>query len=125
MPATPARIAFIREQFRTVVASDTAVKDKYGDAARDTGDQIIETFFDETADAQAMADERLALLKADRRRFKQEARGAQSFTGDLDFSQETPAATVIDDEREANHPAAIVEAGLTFGDDKTTFVTWG
>lgn len=125
MPATAARIGFITQEFRNVAASDAAVKTLYGELARDTGEDPVETFFDSTADAQAMADERLVLLKADRRRFRMEAKGVQSFTGTLDFSQVTPAATVIDDERAANHSAAIVEVSVDLGGDKTTFVTWG
>jgi hypothetical protein len=125
MVATPARIAFVTQEFRTVVASDAAVKTKYGDKARDTKEQPFETFFDSTSDAQTMANERLALLKADRRRFRQDVRGVLSFTDALAFTQKTPAATVIDDERAANHAAAIVEVSVSYGDNKTTLQTWG
>jgi hypothetical protein len=125
MPATAARIAFVLAEFRSVVASDAAVKTKYGDQARDTREEPFETFFDNTADAQVIADARLTLVKADRRRFKQDARGVQTFTGPLDFSQTTPAVNVIDDERSANHNAASVELGLDLGGEKTTFLTWG
>lgn len=125
MTATAARIAFVLEATRNVVASDTAVKTRYGELARDTGDEPVETFFDSTADAQAMANERMALLKADRRRFRQEVRGVLSFTGSLDYSQTTPAATVIDDERSASHNAAIVELSISYGEGKTALQTWG
>lgn len=125
MPATPARIGFVTNEFRTSVASDAAVKSKYGEAARDTGEEPVETFFDDPADVAAMASERLALLKPDRRRFKHDVAEILSFTGALDFSQTTPTATVIDDDRAASHSAAIVEIGVRFGDNKTTLVTWG
>lgn len=129
MTATPARIGFVTHEWRRSVASDAAVKTKYGEAARDTGDkegELVETFFDDPADALVMATERLNLLKADRRRFRQEVNEVLSFTGALDFSQVTPAATVIDDERSANHAAAIVEIpAVDFGSNKTTVVTWG
>ena len=69
MPATPARIGFIREEFRRVVASTPAVSNKYGNLARESDDPI-ETFFDDTADAQIVANERQDLLSADRRRFR-------------------------------------------------------
>lgn len=128
MPASSARIAFVRQQYRTAVAEDEDVKTAYGESARDSSDddgEPIETFFDSVADAQAMADERLALLSADRRRFRQDVDEVLSFTGDLDFSQVTPAVTVIDDERSADHPAAAVEIAVRFGDDRTTIISWG
>lgn len=125
MVATSAQVGFVTEQFRTVVASDTAVKTAYGEEARDTGQDVIETFFDTTTDAQAIATERFNLLKANRRRFRQEVNSILSFTGTLDFSQVTPAVNVIDDERLADHNAAIVEVGVRRGDSKTAIHTWG
>lgn len=125
MPATAARIGFVTQEVRTVVASEAAVKTKYGELARDSGEAPVETFFDNIADAQAVANERLTLLKADRRRFAQDVRGAQSLTGALAVTQTTPAANVIDDERGANHVAAIVEASVDLGAEKTNFRTWG
>jgi hypothetical protein len=126
--ATSARIGLITQEFRTVVSSDSAVKTKYGELARDTADrggEAVETFFDSTADAQVMANARLALVKPDRRRFRIETRGVQTFTGTLDFTQTTPAATVIDDERGANLAAAIVEIAVDLGGEKTILTTWG
>lgn len=125
MTATAARIGFVTQEFRTVVASDAAVKTKYGSKARDTGEDVIESFFDDTADAEIMAAERLALLSPDRRRFLLDVNETLSFTGDLDFTQSTPAVNVIDDERSADHDAAIVEIGVDFGKYATTLVTWG
>jgi hypothetical protein len=129
MVATPARIGFVTQEFRSALPTpDSAVKTKYGELARDSADVdggIIETFFDDPADALTMATERLNLLKADRRRFKQDARGIQAFTGSLALTQTTPAATVIDDERAANHAAAIVEVAVDLTGEKTTFITWG
>lgn len=125
MTATAARIGFVTQPTRNVVASDAAVKTKYGDQARDTKAQPIESFFDSATDAQALVNERLTLLKADRRRFRQEVQGILSFTGTLDFSQTTPAATVIDDERAASHNAAIVAPSVSYGDGKTTIESWG
>lgn len=129
MTATAARIGFVTQEFRSALPTpDSAVKTKYGELARDTadlGDGIVETFFDDVADALTMATERLNLLKPDRRRFKQDIRGIQSFTGGLALTQVTPAATVIDDERSANHAAAIVEVGVDLAGEKTTLITWG
>jgi hypothetical protein len=128
MSATTARIAFVREQWRTAVASDDAIKTAYGEKARDSADDksepVVETYFDDPDDAQFMADERLSLLSPDRRRFRHDVGEVLTFQGDLDFSQETPPAKVIDDARAADHDAAIVEISVRFA-DKTTLVTWG
>lgn len=125
MVATPEQIGFVRQEWRTVVASDSAVKTKYGDRARDTKDEVIETFFDSITDAQAVANARLAFLKADRRRFRQKARGAYEMTGDLDFSQVTPTVQVVDEERDADLAAAVVGVQVDLGGDNTTFHSWG
>lgn len=129
MTATAAQIGFVTSQFRSAVASDSSVKTAYGEKARDSADDksdpIVETFLEDPADAQVIANERLTLLSADRRRFRQDVNKIIAFTGTLDFSQVTPAVTVIDDDRQANHAAAIVEIGVRFGDNKTSLVTWG
>jgi len=125
MTATPARIGLITQQFRTVEAKDPAVQARYGKDARDTGAEPVETFFDDMADVQAVCDERLKLLKRDYRRFRQTTNNLVDFTGALDFSQKTPAATVIDTDRGANLKSAIVEISLDSGGNKTTIVTWG
>lgn len=125
MVATAAQIGFVIEQYRTAVAKDDDVHTAYGDKARNTKDEPVETFFEDVADAAVIAAERLSLLSADRRRFRQDVNEALDFSGALDFSQATPAATVIDDERGANHAAAIVEATVRDGEGKTTLVTWG
>ncbi|MEA3044590.1 MAG: hypothetical protein QOH47_2428 [Sphingomonadales bacterium] len=124
MPATADRIGFIRQQFREVVASDDAIKTRYGEDARDTGAEPVETFFDSIADAQIMCDQRFKLLKRDRRRFRTTVNSIVDFTGALDFSQVTPAATVIDSERGANLVGSIVEITQDHDKDRTSFVTW-
>jgi hypothetical protein len=126
MPATNARIAFVLQATRDVEATDTAIKTAYGELARDTGEAPVETFFDATGDAQTMATERLTLLKANRRRFKQDVRGSDHFSsGTLDYSQKAPTVTVIDDERAANHSALVVGASIDLARDKTSLETWG
>jgi hypothetical protein len=125
MPATPARIAFITQQFRSVVAGpDSGVITKYGSMARDTAEAPIQSFFDDTADAQVMVTERLNLLKADRRRFKVTIPNAMTGLG-LNYSQSTPSATFIDDERQANMSVAVVDVSIDLGSDKTTLGVWG
>ena len=126
MPATPARIAFVSAEFRTYVASDAAIKTRYGPTSRDTGNAPVETFFDTLSDVQAMADERFALLKADRRKFAVRTVGLLDFSGGADFSQHTPAATLIDDEKNASMGVAIVGIpALDYDAERTTLTVWG
>ncbi len=126
MPASPTRIAFVSEEFRSYVASDAAIRSRYGPAARDTLAAPVTTFFDLTSDAAAMCDERFALLKGDRRKFQVVVQGVLAFTGALDFSQVVPAATLVDDEKNANLPVAIVGiAGIDYDAERTTLIVWG
>lgn len=125
MPATSARAAFIQTAFRSVVAGpDSAVVTKYGGKARDTKDSPIETFFDTESDAQAMVNERLTLLKADRRRFKADIQGEATGLA-LNPTQTTPAVTLIDDERMANFAGAVVGITIDFAKEKTSLEIWG
>lgn len=122
MPATPARIGFITEEFRRATSLSSGAATKYGEKARRS--DLIETFFEDADDAQAMADERLALLSADRRRFSHVVSGVS--TGlDLDYTETTPTVTVIDDQRLADHEALVSEIIIDFEKDQTTLETWG
>jgi len=121
MPAIPARIGFVLREQRIVETTSATMKARYGDAARDPKDEPFETFFDLSADAQAMASERLALLGTERRRFQIEVAG----TLDLDLSAETPTVTVIDDDRQADLPALIVSVTEDAGRDRSVYVCWG
>lgn len=127
MPATPTRISFIKEAYRSATKSDSGIRTRYGTAARDTQDQPVPTFFEAMSDVDAIATERFNLLKADRRRFEITVAELLDFTGGLDFSQVTPAATVIDDEKAAAGVAgAIVSVeALDFETGTTRVVVWG
>ncbi len=126
MPATAARIAFCSQEFRTVAASDSAIKTRYGAAARDTLDAPVETFFDSASDTQAMVDERFALLKRDARKFSVEIARLVDFSGGLSFLQTVPAATLIDTEKGANLAVAITSINaLDYDAEKTTVTVWG
>lgn len=125
MTATATRAAFIQRETRSVVAYDSAVKTKYGELARDTKDDPVETYFDSMTDVATLATERLNLLKADRRRMQMTARGVISFTGGLDFSQTTPAVTAKDDYCAANYVGAIVAIDIDFLKARTTLSIWG
>ncbi|SDA14827.1 hypothetical protein [Sphingomonas sp. NFR15] len=125
MPATPARIGFILQQFRVAISGpDATVVGRYGTTARDTTDPI-ETFFDSVIDAQAMSDERLALLSAERRRLTMVAAGAVALPSSMPVDPAIPTAKVVDEERGVNGKAAVVEIGLDFERDRSTLTTWG
>lgn len=98
MPAQPDRIARITRQFLPVIAGpDPGAAAAYGNAARDNLTPV-ETFFETEAAAQAMADERLALLGTTRRRFSVGIADAQPALA-LDYAAKVPTAHVIDDDR--------------------------
>lgn len=125
MVATPDRIGLIIQQFRIVKSGpDAAVVARYGNVARDVADPI-ETFFDSTADAQTMSDERLALLSPTRRRFTMPAKEIVALPATLPVEQRAPTVTVIDDEHAMNGDCLVVELGLDFEHNQTTFVVWG
>ena len=124
MTATAARIAFITQAVRVVTAGpDSSVETKYGYAARDT-EEPIETFFDAVADAQEIADERLLLLKADRRRIEFALSGVATGMA-FNYKGTTPAATMIDDDRGLNQAAVIAQFSIDFQRGKTNAVCWG
>lgn len=124
MPATTARIAFVSQEFRTVLRTDSGVTTKYGSLARNSGENPVETFFDDEADATAMATERFALLKGDRRLFTVEIAAALDFAGIFAFNLAAPAVTLIDDEKGVSGTYAVTAIdGSTRG--TTTLKLWG
>ncbi len=126
MPALPARIAFVTQSARSYVANDAAIVTRYGTAARDTKDEPVETFFESMSDVASIADARLVLLKADRRKFDIQANGVLAFTGGLDFTQVVPAASVIDTEKGAAGLAcAIVAVEVDYETEATNLTVWG
>lgn len=127
MPATAARIGFITQPYRlALTAVDATVEAAYGDLARETpADAPIETLFDDMDDAQAMGDERLALLKEERARYQAVLPNALGFGMGLDYSQETPTGTVIDPERDTNRPALVTNISIDFRRDAVTLGLWG
>lgn len=124
MPATPSRIGFITQEFRVATAGpDTAVEALYGKAARDTTEPL-ESFFDSVADAQAMADERLALLSAKRTLVTVSIDEIEAAAG-FDRSQVLPTVRVIDDEQNRNSPALVVAITIDMNTQRATLETWG
>jgi hypothetical protein len=126
MPAAPARISFITQEFRSAVDVDASVSTTYGPIARDTFDAPVPSYFDSITDVQAMLDERFVLLKADRRKFTIAVGSIVAFTGALDFSQTVPAATVVDVEKVANFTGAIVGiSAIDYENNTPTMIVWG
>jgi hypothetical protein len=124
MSATAARAEYIKAGFRTVDAGpDSSVLAKYADAARKTTEPVP-TFFEIEADAQAICDERMALLSNDMRRFNHSIAG-ENIGLDLDYSQSTPKIDVIDVRRDANHQAVAAEITIDFSKQQTSITTWG
>jgi hypothetical protein len=124
MPATPSRIGFITQPFRIATAGpDATVEALYGNAARDTPEPL-ETFFDEVSDADAMAEERLALLSAKRSLVTVQIDRA-SVGADMDASLCVPTVRVIDDEQDRNALAVVVGIGIDLNTDRTTLEVWG
>lgn len=123
MPATPDRIEFIIAEHRIVkFGPDAGVVTKHGSSARRTG--VVPTFFEAQADAQAMCDERGALLSPDRRRFTTEILGEATGLG-MAYTVTTPALTLIDDDFLANHTALVSEIKINFSKATTTIESWG
>lgn len=126
MPATPARIGFVSEAFRFSDASSSTVRARYGDAARDTRDEPIESYFDSTADAQAVVNERFSLLSGDRRLMQIEIGRLLPLSGPLAFNTVAPTVTVIDDERNLNRTMMVTGIeGLDYETDTLTLTVWG
>jgi hypothetical protein len=124
MPATASRAEYVKTGYRTVRnGPDAAVATKYGDAARKTSEPIG-TFFETEADAQAMCNERMGLLKADRRSFEQTVSGEQTGLA-LSYTQTAPQMTILDSQRVANHPAIAAEFAIDFSKQITTINSWG
>lgn len=99
MPATPTRIAFVKEEYRSLTIADTDIRDRYGKVARDTGDAPVETFFESMSDVNEKLGERHDLLSADRRRFDVRVAEILDFGGALAFNVATPTVLVTDDEK--------------------------
>lgn len=123
MPATPARIGFIMQQYRKVTATTSAVQTRYGSLARETEDPV-ETLFDNVADAQTLATARQSLLSAERRRFRVTTSGMAEVMA-LSYVAGVPLARYVDTEKQADMPALVSEIVLDLGRDKAALTLWG
>lgn len=127
MPATPSRIAFIKQGFRSVILESATVQARFGPLARDTLDQPMETYFEDMDDVNTIAAERFALLSGERRRFDVTLGTMLNFSGGLAFSQVTPTVTLIDDEKVASGRTCIVTeiAAHDYEAGRTRLGVWG
>lgn len=124
MPATPSRIGFITSEFRIVTAGpNSTVETLYGNTARDTVEPL-ETFFDDPADAQAIVNERLALLEVKRSLVPVSIDGTDLAAG-IDRSGTLPTVRVIDDEQGRNSQALIVGVTVDYNTGRSVLETWG
>ena len=124
MPAAPSRIGFITQPFRVVTAGPNAsVSTLYGNAARDTTEPL-ETFFDDIADAQAIVNERLALLEV-QRSLVTVAIDRVDTAADLDPSLVLPTVRVIDDEQDRNSAALVVGIAIDMSAGRSAIQAWG
>jgi hypothetical protein len=123
MPATPARIGFITQQWRKSISTTTAVQTRYGALARETADPV-ETYFDSAANAQTIADARQALLSPERRRFRAEVAGVSDVLA-LNLVGAAPLARYVDTERNADLPALVSEVLIDLEQETATLTLWG
>jgi hypothetical protein len=122
--ATPARIAFIMQEWRHVQLEDATARARYGKLARESADPL-ETFFDSVSDAQTMATARMGLLATERRRFSVRAGGLDEALALNLLSGTIPVATFVDAEKDANRPTLIAEIGFDFAKQQMQFTLWG
>lgn len=123
MPATPARIGFIQSEFRRVVATTGSANTRHGNLARESDDPV-ETYFDNIADAQVVANERQALLSPERRRFRAVVAGLDEVVA-LDYIGAVPIASYVDTERNFNGKALVSEIILDFDKQQAAVMLWG
>lgn len=123
MPATPARYGFIKQDFRHAVAQTPSVKTRHGNLARES-EVPVETFFDNVADAQVVAEARQALLSPDRRRFRCVAVGLSEVLA-LDPTGKVPVVRYVDANRSFDAPALACEIMMDLEKQQVAVSVWG
>lgn len=124
MSVTPARAAFILQEFRLARAENANIAAQYGKAARESPDPVP-TGFDNVADAQAVADERIALFGTPRRRFQVSAVGLDEILAlDPDAARLT-VTRFVDTDRGVDLKMVAGEVGIDFGRQLCEFTIWG
>lgn len=120
MTATPARIGFILEPVRIATAESAVAASSYGNSAR-RDVEPVPVLFDEVDDAQLVADERLALLSAARRRFDEEVQGLEEVLA----LPRAATARVTDDQASLDALMLVSNVELDFGRQVATLEVWG
>lgn len=123
MPATPERIAFIREEFRRAVAVTGDAETRHGNLARESEDPI-ETFFSDVDDALLVATARQAILSPERRRFVVQTTGIDEAMA-LTYFGEVPLARYVDSERGIDKTMAVSEIVIDFENQRAALMIWG
>lgn len=123
MPATPARIGFIQTDLRRVTSLTTTAKARHGNLARESEDPI-ETFFDNVADAQVMADARQALLSPERQRFMVTLNSAAEIQA-LSYVSAIPVGRFVDTDRGVNKPVLMSDFTIDYNRLAAAVRIWG
>lgn len=123
MPATPARIGFISQEFRTAVATTPEAQARYGTLARKS-DEPVETCFDDPEDAEIIAEARQDLLSPERRRFAVNVAGVTEILA-LDYTGAAPVVQYVDTERDADRKAIVSELSIDLGRERAAVTVWG
>lgn len=119
MTATPERIRLCVRESEFATSSDAAVLAARGDAV-DGYDRAIFSFFDNTADAQLLLNERFAFQKTVRRHEAAEVAGFLSIGAGIPIAPTVPKARMIDDTRPMNRIMLIKGMAIDFNSDRNS-----
>lgn len=126
MPVTAERRAFITREEAIDTQVDTNVRLRHI-GARDTGDEPRVGYWDLLSDATALNSEGFNLLKVERRRFAVTVQGVLDFSpgSDLDFTQQVPTVTLVDEEHKADGDFLVTRIELDLDAETTTLELFG
>lgn len=124
MSATPARIGFVMQPFRRAVAETAEMASRHGRLAR-RNEEPLETFFDDPADAEAMAEARQELLGTERRKFGVTVKGLEEALDLPMAGPEVPQARYVDALRGVDRDVLVAEIGFDFAAQRAMIVVWG
>lgn len=124
MSATPARIGFVMQAVRVATAETPEMAERYGQLAR-RDDEPVESFFDDPAHAQLMAEARQTLFGTERRRFNATARGLEQALALDAAGPALPEASYVDEQRAIDRAVVVAEIGFDFAKQQASFVVWG
>lgn len=123
MPATAARIGFVTEKFRRASSVSSGVEVRHGSLARESEDPV-ETHLDSITHAQTVANDRQALLSAERRRFTCVTADLEDILA-IDYVGQIPVARYVDTERDADMPVLVAEITIDFDKGQAALEVWG